>query len=135
MGRAKGGVSDQFQDVLGARRGLAPDQEHLSSAPPEYSSSQDEMVPFSEVAHLVHEQVQYASRYHTGVGGYPVLSEGLRIKSGNVSDYHSLTIHQDDVGEFARRIVTHQVDMGMVRPDKIEKLERELATKNNDSFS
>jgi hypothetical protein len=33
------------------------------------------------------------------------LAEGLRIKNSDPGNYHAITIHRDDVGEFIRRVV------------------------------
>ena len=61
-------------------------------------------VPFGElVRSRLGMQCQYASRYVGGLCEYPDLSQGLRFQ-GSRSDYHSLTIHQDDVEEFIKRV-------------------------------
>lgn len=60
--------------------------------------------PFNETREF--GQNQYASRYITGTDGKPNLGEGLRFK-GDVSDYHSLYIHQDDEEEFRKRFQAH----------------------------
>ena len=85
------------------------------------------MVPLQQAAHLVGEQVQYLSRYHTGAGSSPVLSEGLRITDPGVGgDYHAMKIHQDDVVEFARRIVGYRVERGVLAPSALEELEARI---------
>ena len=89
-----------------------------------------QIVPLSEVAHLVGEQVQYLSRYHTGVGGSVVLSDGLRL-SGNDGDYHSLHIDSDDVEEFARRVVRHRIEQHMLTPAAMEDLEQRIFVRRN----
>lgn len=86
------------------------------------------MLPLREVAHLVGEQVQYLSRYHTGVGGSVVLSDGLRL-SGDATDYHSIHIHADDLEEFARRVVRHRIDQQMLSSEALEELEARLAAR------
>jgi hypothetical protein len=52
---------------------------------------------------VLKQQCQYGSRYLSGIGGYPNLSEGLRVK-GKVSDYHSLKIHKDDAVILKKRV-------------------------------
>ena len=90
----------------------------------------EQMLPLREVAHLVGEQVQYLSRYHTGVGGSVVLSEGLRI-SGDGADYHSLLVHPDDVDELARRVVKHRIEQHMLTPEAMEELEQRILVRRS----
>lgn len=48
-------------------------------------------------------QCQYGARYVRGDHGFPALGADLRVE-GNIRDYHSMTIHADDVDEFVRRV-------------------------------
>lgn len=49
-------------------------------------------------------QCQYGSRYlNKGFKDYPYLGENIRIK-GDISDYHSVLIHKDDVETFVQRV-------------------------------
>jgi len=61
-------------------------------------------VPFGDVARsIMGQQCQYGSRYINGLcEGYPPLGEGLRF-TGDDRNYHSFTIHVEDVEEFVRR--------------------------------
>lgn len=61
-------------------------------------------VSFGDVARgLLNMQCQYASYYIDGVGGRPVLADGLRIV-GDSGNYHSLKIHKDDIQVFVDRV-------------------------------
>lgn len=63
-----------------------------------------EFVSFGDVARgRLRQQCQYASRYIDGRHGYPNLGEGLRFQ-GEVSDYHTLLIHRNDVEPFIKRV-------------------------------
>ena len=47
---------------------------------------------------------QYISRYlHGKIEGWPNLAKGLRIKGDPVNMFHFVTMHKDDVDEFAKR--------------------------------
>ena len=66
----------------------------------------DGYVEFGEISReVLREQCQHGSKYITGLSGYPKLAEGLRIKNSDPGNYHAITIHRDDVGEFIRRVV------------------------------
>jgi len=110
--------------MLGLNMGRGQGQSSVEGA----VSLEAQTLPLSEVAHLVGEQVQYLSRYHTGVGGSIVLSDGLRL-SGNDGDYHSLRIHSDDVEEFARRVVRHRIDQHVLTPAAMEDLEERISAR------
>lgn len=67
----------------------------------------DGMVDFGDVArNILGRQCQYVSRYVSGVADTPILSSDLRT-SGDIYDYHSLRIHQDDVQTFVDRVRAH----------------------------
>jgi hypothetical protein len=80
-------------------------KKHESYEERESRLEREGFVNFGVVAlDILHQQSQYASRYVDGaIPGYPNLGEGLRF-DGYAYDYHSLAIHKDDVGEFARRV-------------------------------
>lgn len=70
-------------------------------------------VSFSNVAtRLLDQQSQYASYYVDGRHGSPNLGKGLRFK-GNPSDYHSLSIHKDDVMVFVKRVMKYWKEQGI----------------------
>ena len=53
-------------------------------------------------------QNQYVSRYVKGRLGEPNLGEGLNWKYENISDYHFIKIHVDDLVEFHDRVEKHK---------------------------
>jgi len=59
-------------------------------------------------------QCQYASRYVTGVAGFPNLSEGLRFRNVSPANYHNIEIHRDDVAEFVKRVQDHRRARGQI---------------------
>jgi hypothetical protein len=64
----------------------------------------EDYIPFGNIArNRCGGQCQYVSRYIDGRHESPNLGEGLRFQ-GDPSDYHSVTIHKDDVEEFVRRV-------------------------------
>ena len=73
------------------------------------STRSTDWVEFGSVArNRCFEQCQYASRAIDGRHGYPNLGEGLRFRDErgrdlNLSDYHFIQIHVDDVETFVRR--------------------------------
>ena len=80
----------------------------------------DAMVPLSEVSHLVGEQTQYVSRYHTGSGG-EVLSQGLTITEPGVGgDYHQMKIARKDVPTFAARIIQFYEDRRVLSEEEVK---------------
>jgi hypothetical protein len=66
----------------------------------------DEFVVFNETRSL--GQNQYASRYIDGRHDYPNLGIGLRF-FGDVSDYHFVKVHKDDLEEFHKRVKHYQI--------------------------
>ena len=62
----------------------------------------DDYVSFGNIARTLGSQAQYCSRYLSGMGDHPNLGENIRIR-GNISNYHSLEIHKDDVALFISR--------------------------------
>lgn len=64
-----------------------------------------EYVNFGDLARkTLNMQCQYASRYLTGVGGFPNLSDGIRWRALDRGDYHTYEIHVEDVVTFVSRI-------------------------------
>jgi len=70
-----------------------------------FDADEEGFVRFGDVSNrfIPRMQVQYSSRYLTGVGETPDLSEGLRVKKSDVGNYHVMRIHKDDIPEFVRR--------------------------------
>lgn len=56
-------------------------------------------------------QCQYCARYLDGSLKAPNLGEGLRWK-GDVTRYHGLVLHRDDVDEFVRRVRAFREPLG-----------------------
>ena len=83
---------------------------------------QDEngMVLLGEVSHdFLNQQTQYASRYLTGLGSTPNLSEGLRADTSAMGgNYHAYTIHKDDIVEFVARVRQYRWNVGAVEYGK-----------------
>lgn len=75
--------------------------------------SETEWVNFGDIARRrCREQCQYASRAIDGRHGYPNIGEGLRFRDSlgrelNVSNYHFVEIHRDDVETFVQRWEAH----------------------------
>jgi len=68
------------------------------------NDNEDNYVNFGDVCRgQLGIQCQYGMYYLEGLGGYPNLSEGIRIK-GDINWWHELKIHKDDVDEFVRRV-------------------------------
>lgn len=68
-----------------------------------------DMVSFGDVARdVLGQQCQYASYYVSGIGGRPRLTADLRVE-GDAYNYHSLSIHKDDVVKFVERVNEHRV--------------------------
>jgi hypothetical protein len=68
------------------------------------ANTNTDYVNFGDVARdICGMQCQYASRFLTGLNGWPNLSDGIRW-TGNRGDYHSFKIHRDDVGTFVNRV-------------------------------
>lgn len=69
------------------------------------------MIPFGPVARKqLGMQAQYARHYLSD----PELGKGVRWE-GDHDNYHSLTIHSDDVGGFVQRVMQHRRDRGEIR--------------------
>lgn len=79
-------------------------------------------VNFGDIARgRLEQQCQYASRYIWGeIPGYPNLSNGLRFL-GSAEDYHSIEIHNDDVGEFIRRYKEFLEDRMLMKYEQLKK--------------
>ena len=71
-------------------------------------------VQFGDVARRqVGEQAQYASKY-LDVRRYPEIAEGIRWK-GDLTRYHDILIHKDDVEKFVERALNYRRRMGIIR--------------------
>lgn len=72
------------------------------------SGTTPDYVDFGDVARdRCSMQCQYASRYLSGAYGSADLGSDLRWY-GEVSDYHRLRIHKDDVEKFVERVLKHR---------------------------
>jgi hypothetical protein len=82
----------------------------------EMEQDEDGMVLLGEVSHdFLNQQTQYASRYLTGMGNTPNLSEGLRTDTSAMGhNYHAFTIHKDDIVEFVARVRQYRWNIGAV---------------------
>jgi hypothetical protein len=73
---------------------------------------------FGDVARgRLDQQCQYASRMIDGRHGSPCLGEGLRFQDRtggpvDVSDYHDIRIHRDDVERFVERVKAWRAETG-----------------------
>jgi hypothetical protein len=92
------------------------DNEALAEAWAQESAAENSFIYLREVVsdHDINMQVQYLSRYLTGMAETD-LSQGLRVdlseyESGG--NYHAVKIHQDDAAEFARRVKEHRQSLG-----------------------
>lgn len=60
-------------------------------------------------------QCQYGSRYASTICSH------LRVK-GDLGDYHSMTIHKDDVDEYVQMVLDHQLENGQISYDEFVRL-------------
>jgi hypothetical protein len=75
-------------------------------------------LPFGDVARgRLGQQCQYASRLIDGRHGSPRLGDGLRFQDRtggpvDVSDYHDIRIHRDDIETFVERVLAWRAENG-----------------------
>lgn len=75
-----------------------------------YELVKSDYVDFGEIArNKIGGQSQYVSRYIDGKDGTPAFGDGLRFRHANggdvdVTDYHFIQIHKDDVETFVTRV-------------------------------
>jgi hypothetical protein len=71
-------------------------------------AAKGEMVDFGSVSRTyLGKQAQYASRYVQGAGVEPFFGKNLRI-DGDPNEYHSLSIHPEDVPKFVQRVLDYR---------------------------
>jgi len=115
------------------------DQEDNDSFKMPLTQGSSDMLPLSEVSHILGEQTQYVSRYHTGAGGTKILTQGLRvIEPGPGGDYHAIKVAREDIPTLVARIAEHRLIEGAVTKDELEPVRlrsRQWVDENWKSFS